>query len=43
MAKISKMIDDLTGKTEEEQRIKEQFSNMSRTLSRGNSWPDPHN
>ena len=26
MAKISKMIDDLTGKTEEEQRIKEQFS-----------------
>ncbi len=36
MAKISKMIDDLTGKTEEEQRLREQFTflqKMSRSKS----------
>lgn len=36
MAKISKMIDDLTGKTEEEQRIKEQFSFLQK-LARAKS------
>ncbi len=36
MAKISKMIDDLTGKTEEEQRIKEQFSFL-RKMARAKS------